>query len=387
MIIVQKYGGSSVADNEKLFNVANKIKKEVEVGNSVVVVVSAQGKTTDMLIEKARQIDPKCSKRELDVLLSTGEQQSMALLSMMLGKIGIPAVSLTGEQAGIFTTGQYQNARIDDIRPFRIFNELEKGNVVVVAGFQGVDYEGDINTLGRGGSDTTAVALAYGVNADRCDIYSDVDAIYTADPRIVKDAIRLEKISYDSMLELATLGAKVLNSRAVELAKKFDVKLMSAGSMASEEGTKIVRESMESASIAGITADRNVAVITIYDLYDNYDLFIKLAKHNIPVDVIGQSIGLKEISFTVKEDMIEEVKAVIGSKYDIGIEKECAKVSIVGTGMINKPEIAGQIYKSLTGAKIQIKLISSSETKFSVIVESKYVDVALNAIHNEIFRK
>jgi len=387
MIIVQKYGGSSVADNNKLYNVANKIKKTVDEGNNVVVVVSAQGKTTDLLIEKAHLIDKDCSTREMDVLLSTGEQQSIALLTMTLNNIGIPAISLTGEQAGIFTVGKHTNARIDEIRPFRIFNELEKGKVVVVAGFQGVDEMDDITTLGRGGSDTTAIALAYALSADRCDIYSDVDGIYTADPRVVKGAIRLDEISYDAMLELASLGAKVLNNRAVELAKKYNIKLTSGSSFCDREGTKIIRSGLESANVTGFTADRNVAVVTVFNVNDEYDIFSKLASHQIPIDVIGQSIGLKEVSFSVKSDNIEIVRTCIGNNYDISICENCGKVSAVGSGMINKPEMAKNIYEALHESNVPIKLISSSEIKFSVIVDVEFVDIALNAMHNKIFNK
>ncbi len=387
MIIVQKYGGSSVADNEKLYMVAEKIKRTVQEGASVVVVVSAQGKTTDVLIDKAHSIEKECSKRELDVLLATGEQQSMALLAMTLNKIDVPAVSLTGEQAGIYTIGSHTNARIEDIRPFRIFNELEKGNVVVVAGFQGVDEENDINTLGRGGSDTTAIALAHALLAERCDIYSDVDGIYTADPRIVKNAMRLDEISYDTMLELASLGAKVLNSRAVELAKKYEVNLTSGGSFCDREGTKIVRNGLESANVTGFTADRGVAIVTIFNVENEYDIFSKLLDRQIQIDVIGQSIGLKEVSFTVKSDSIETVRECIGDKYDISICDNCGKVSAVGSGMLNKPEMAKCIYEALYENNIPIKLISSSEIKFSVIVDAEYVDIALNAMHNRIFNK
>lgn len=387
MIIVQKYGGSSVADNDKLYNVARKIKKTVDEGNKVVVVVSAQGKTTDLLIDKAHSIDKDCSKREMDVLLSTGEQQSMALLTMTLNSIGISAISLTGEQAGIFTIGKHTNSRIDTIRPFRIFNELEKGNVVVVAGFQGINEMDDITTLGRGGSDTTAIALAYALSADRCDIYSDVDGIYTADPRVVENAIRLEEIGYDTMLELSSLGAKVLNSRSVELAKKYDIKLTSGSSFSDKEGTNIIRSGLESANVTGFTADRNVAVVTVFNVNNEYDIFSKLAGYGIPIDVIGQSIGLKEVSFSIKSDNVELVRECIGNKYDISICENCGKVSAVGSGMINKPEMAKKIYEALYENNIEIKLISSSEIKFSVIVDVEFVDIALNAMHNKIFNK
>ncbi len=384
MIIVQKYGGSSVADNEKLMNVAYRIKKSKDTGNDVVVVVSAQGKTTDLLIEKARSISNYVSDREMDVLLSTGEMQSMTLLVMTLNKIGVPAVSLTGEQAGIFTDNGHLNARIDKIRPYRIFDELAKGNVVIVAGFQGVDEFGDITTLGRGGSDTTAVALAHALKADRCEIYSDVDGIYTADPRVVKNAVKLNSIQYDTMLELASLGAKVLNNRAVELAKKYNVKLTSSGSFSDEEGTKIENSGFENALVTGFTADRDVTIVTVYDLDKSYSVFTKLADNGINVDVIGQSIGMNEISFTVKNEKVEKIKEILADDYRVEFIPNCGKVSLVGCGMIDKPEVVKKLYEALVESNVEIKLISSSEIKFSVIVDNKDVDTALNSIHNKM---
>lgn len=385
MIIVQKYGGSSVADNDKLYKVAKKIQKTVNAGNNVVVVVSAQGKTTDLLMNMANSIDKKYSPREMDMLLATGEQQSIALLTMMLNHIGVPAISLTGEQAGIFTIGEHMNARIDEIRPFRIFNELEKGKVVVVAGFQGIDENDDVNTLGRGGSDTTAVALAYALSAERCDIYSDVDGVYTADPRVVENAVKIENISYDTMLELASLGAKVLNNRAVELAKKYEVKLTSGGSFSEEEGTKIARNSLENANVTGFTADKNVAIVTVFNTSGGYDIFSRLAEKGVQIDIVGQSVDLGEVTFTIKSSDIDKVKECIGNRYEMNICDNCGKVSIVGSGMINKTEMVKQIYEALYESKVPIKLISSSEIKFSIIVDVKYVDIALNAMHNKVF--
>jgi len=385
MIIVQKYGGSSVADNDKLYKVAKKIQKTVNEGNSVVVVVSAQGKTTDLLMNMAYSIDKKCSPREIDMLLSTGEQQSIALLTMMLNHIGVPAISFTGEQAGIFTIGEHMNARIDEVRPFRIFNELEKGKVVVIAGFQGIDEEDDVNTLGRGGSDTTAIALAYALSAERCDIYSDVDGVYTADPRVVKSAIKIDEISYDTMLELSSLGAKVLNNRAVELAKKYEIKLTSGGSFSEEEGTKIARNSLENANVTGFTADKNVAIVTVFNVGGGYDIFAKLAERGVQVDVIGQSVDLEEVTFTIKSPDVDKVKECIGNRYDMDILDNCGKVSVVGSGMINKTEMVKQIYEALYENQVPIKFISSSEIKFSVIVDVEYVDIALNAMHNKVF--
>lgn len=386
MIIVQKYGGSSVADNEKLMNVALKVKKCKEALNDVVVVVSAQGKTTDLLIEKARSISDEIPDREMDVLLSTGEMQSMTLLVMTLNKIGVPAISLTGEQAGIFTNNGHLNARIDKIRPYRIFDELSKGNVVVVAGFQGVDDVDDITTLGRGGSDTTAVALAHALDADRCEIYSDVDGIYTADPRVVKNAVKLNSIEYDTMLELASLGAKVLNNRAVELAKKYSVKLTSSGSFSDEEGTKIENSGFESAIVTGFTADRDVTVVTVHNTDKTYSVFKKLANMGLPVDVIGQSVGLSEFSFTVNGEKVEKIKKVLNDEYDVTFTPNCGKVSLVGCGMLGKPEVVKNVYEALEECGIGIKMISSSEIKFSVIVDDKDVDIALNSIHNKIVK-
>lgn len=313
-----------------------------------------------------------------------GEIQSMTLLVMTLNKIGVPAVSLSGEQAGIFTDNGHLNARIDKIKPHRIFDELAKGNVVVVAGFQGVDELGDITTLGRGGSDTTAVALAHALEADRCEIYSDVDGIYTADPRVVKNAVKLNSIEYDTMLELASLGAKVLNNRAVELAKKYNVKLTSAGSFSDEEGTKIENSGFENALVTGFTADRDVTIVTVKDLNDDYSVFSKLADAGITVDVIGQSVGLSEISFTVKDEKVDKIKEVLAKNYNVIFTGNCGKVSLVGCGMLGKPEVVKKVYEALSENNISVKLISSSEIKFSVIVDNKDVDTALNSIHNKM---
>lgn len=384
MIIVQKYGGSSVADSTRLLNIANRVVAARKDGNELVVVVSAQGKTTDFLIDKAKEIGKKVSKRELDVLISTGEQQSMALLAMTLKKLDVPAISLTGEQAGIVTNSEYGNAKILNINPSRIRNELSAGRVVIVAGFQGVDQEGNITTLGRGGSDTTAVALALALNAERCEIYSDVDGVYTADPRVVKRAKKLKKISYDSMLELSSLGAKVLNSRSVALAKKYKVKLTSGTSFENIPGTEITDEEFECPHIGGFTADKDVCIVSISGVSQSelYRLMRILTDNLIPVDMLGETLDMNEFTFTVKSENLEKVKSILIYS-DARFEEECAKVSMVGFGMINKPEVTMKIYEALYENNIKIKLIGSMETKFSVIVRKEDVDIALNSIHNK----
>jgi len=288
LLIVQKYGGSSVATTELILNVAKRVKKKVEEGNELVVIVSAQGKTTDNLLNLAKSINTNPSKREIDMLISTGEQQSSALLAITLEKIGVDAISLTGEQAGIFASNSHGNAKILSINTKRIGKELEYGKVVVIAGFQGINENGDISTLGRGGSDTTAVSVAAAIKADKCEIYSDVDGIYTADPRIVESAVKLEQISYDEMLELASMGAKVLHNRAVEVAKNNNVTLMSGSSFNDVEGTYVKHiESIDTNNIKGITGYRNIDVVTLENFEDNVSkLYEILGKNNITTDMI-----------------------------------------------------------------------------------------------------
>ncbi|MDK2800332.1 MAG: aspartate kinase [Clostridiales bacterium] len=396
-LIVQKFGGSSVANAERVFNVANRIIDTYKQGNSVVVVVSAQGDTTDELIEKAKEINESPSKREMDVLLSTGEQISMSLLAMAIEKLGYPVVSLTGWQVGITTNSNYSNARIKTIDTERITRELDKKNIVIVAGFQGINRYDDITTLGRGGSDTTAVALAAVLKADVCEIYTDVDGVYTADPRIVKDAKKLEDISYDEMLELASLGANVLHNRSVELAKKYNVNLEVKSSFEKVPGT-IVKEvgNVEKMLVRGVTRDNDVARVAVVGIEDKpgkaFQIFSLLAKKNINVDIILQSIGredTKDITFTVSKgnlqlalDVINENLGIIGAK-EVKYSDKVSKVSIVGAGMVNNPGVAAMMFEALYDADINIHMISTSEIKISVLIDEKDAEKAVVAIHDK----
>ncbi len=396
-IIVQKFGGSSVADAQKVMNVANRVVDTYREGNSVIVVVSAQGDTTDDLIEKAHEINENPSKREMDMLLATGEQISISLLAMAIEKIGVPVVSLTGWQAGFVTNSNSGNAKIDRIDTERIMSELDKKKIVIVAGFQGLDKYDDITTLGRGGSDTSAVAIAAAIHADKCEIYTDVDGVYTADPRIVKSAKKLDEITYDEMLELASLGANVLHNRSVEMAKKYGVKLEVKSSFEKKEGT-IVKEAVtvEKMLIRGIARDNDVARIAIIGLEDKpgiaFRVFSLLAKNNINVDVILQSIGRdnkKDISFTVSKDrlapalkLLEEEKNSLCYE-DITHREDISKVSIVGAGMVNNPGVAAKMFEALYDAGINIHMISTSETKVSVLINIKNAERAVQAIHDK----
>ena len=343
-LIVQKYGGTSVKDAERVMNVARRITDAYKAGNNVVVAVSAQGDTTDDLIEKAKEINPNASKREMDMLLSTGEQISISLLAMAIEKIGCPVISLTGWQAGVKTDAKYGAARISTIDTERLQAELDKKNIVIVAGFQGINKYDDITTLGRGGSDTSAVALAAALHADVCEIYTDVDGVYTADPRFVKNAYKLDDISYDEMLELASLGANVLHNRSVEMAKKYGVKLSVRSSLNNNEGTYVKEvEQVEKMLVRGVTRDNDVARIALCGVEDTpgkaFSVFRMLAKHGISVDLIIQSIGngeKKDISFTVTEedlqpvlDLLEENKAIVKADV-VKWTKDVSKVSIVG---------------------------------------------------------
>ncbi len=396
-LIVQKYGGSSVANAQRVFNVADRIIEAYDAGNSLVVAVSAQGDTTDDLIEKAREINPNPSKREMDVLLSTGEQISIALLAMAIERRGYHVVSLTGLQAGISTDSNYGNARIKSIDTERIFMELDKKSIVIVAGFQGLNKFGDITTLGRGGSDTTAVALAAALNADLCEIYTDVDGVYTADPRIVKNAGKLEDISYDEMLELASLGANVLHNRSVELAKKYDVNLVVRSSLNKSQGT-VIKEvgNVEKMLVRGVARDNDIARIAVVGIEDKpgmaFKLFSLLAREKISVDIILQSIGrgdTKDISFTVRKSDLKKTLDVINSNLGVISAKEVkhsdkySKVSIVGAGMVNNPGVAAMMFEALFDADINIHMISTSEIKISVLVDIQNADRAVNAIHEK----
>lgn len=399
MLIVQKFGGSSVADAEKLRNVARRIIKTYEEDNEVVVVLSAQGDTTDELIAKAAEISPNPSKREMDMLLATGEQQSVALLAMTLIDMGYPAVSLNAHQAGMITTSTYGNSRMRKIDDERLRLELGRKNIVIVTGFQGMNRYDDITTLGRGGSDTTAVSLATKLHADLCEIYTDVDGIYTADPRIVEDAIKLDEITYDDMLELASLGAKVLHNRSVELAKKYKVKMVVRSSITEEEGT-VVKEAckMEKMLISGVAGDDDVARVSILGVEDTpgraFEIFSTLAKHKINIDIILQSIGrhgTKDISFTVSESAFPEVKAIISENMDrwkikdVDYNHDVAKVSVVGGGMVANTGIASRMFEAMYDANINISMISTSEIKISVLIDKADMKKAMRAIHDKFY--
>lgn len=395
-LIVQKYGGSSVRDKERVMNVARRIVEAYDAGNNVVVAVSAQGDTTDELIEKAKEINEHASKREMDMLLSTGEQISISLLAMAIEKIGRPVVSLTGWQAGFKTDTNFGNARISRIDTERLKNELDKRKIVIVAGFQGLNKNDDITTLGRGGSDTSAVALAAALGADICEIYTDVDGVYTADPRIVKNAQKLKDISYDEMLELASLGANVLHNRSVEMAKKYNVNLAVKSSLNNNEGTFVKGENkVEKMLVRGVTRDNDVARISLCGVEDTpgkaFTVFSLISKKNIGVDLILQSIGRggkKDISFTVKEEdldpvlkLMEDNKDIICAE-DIKFSKDISKVSIVGAGMVTNPGVATKMFEALYNAHINIAMISTSEIKISVLVDKKDAERAVNAIHD-----
>lgn len=396
-IIVQKFGGSSVANAERVKNVANRVVETYKEGNSVVVVVSAQGDTTDDLIEKAHEINENPSKREMDMLLATGEQISISILAMAIEKIGVPVISLTGWQAGFLTNSNSGNARINKIDTERILSEIDKKKIVIVAGFQGIDKYDDITTLGRGGSDTSAVAIAAAIHADKCEIYTDVDGVYTADPRIVKNAKKLDEITYDEMLELASLGANVLHNRSVEMAKKYNVKLEVKSSFEKTPGT-IVKEavSVEKMLIRGVARDNDIARISIIGVEDKpgiaFRVFSLLAKANINVDVILQSIGRdnkKDISFTVAKanlqpalKLLEEEKPALNYE-NISHREDLSKVSIVGAGMVNNPGVAAKMFEALYDAGINIHMISTSETKVSVLININKAERAVEAIHDK----
>jgi len=397
MLIVQKYGGSSVADAERVLNVAKRIMRTRMEGHDVVVVLSAQGKTTDGLIAKAKEINHKPSRREMDMLLSTGEQQSVALMAMAISAIGGRAVSLNAAQVGIETTNTYSNARIRTINTERIENELDEGSIVLVTGFQGVNAIGDTTTLGRGGSDTSAVALAAALHADICEIYTDVDGVYTADPRVVPDAVKLDEISYDEMLELASLGAKVLHHRSVEVAKKYNVKLVVRSSMSEAEGTEVKEETkMERMLVSGVAADKKVSRISVMGIKDEpgkaFEVFSLMAKEKVSVDIILQSTGTdgrQNISFTIgEEDLDLALKALEKNKarltaQEIVHDENTAKLSIVGAGMATNPGVAAMFFEAMYDAGVNIQMISTSEIKITVLIAKDDVDVAMKAVHDK----
>lgn len=398
-LIVQKFGGSSVANAERVMNVAGIVTDTYNKGNDVIVVVSAQGDTTDDLIEKAKEINPHASKRETDMLLSAGEQISISLLAMAIEKLGYPVVSLLGWQAGFQTTSAHTSARIKRVVPDRIKKELDQRRIVIVAGFQGLNRYDDITTLGRGGSDTSAVAIATALHADLCQIYTDVEGVYTADPRKVKKAIKLKEISYDEMLELATLGAQVLNNRSVEMAKKYNIELEVLSSLTKASGT-LVKENakMEKMLISGVAKDTDVARISVTGIPDRpglaFKMFAKLSAKDINVDIILQSIGrndTKDISFTVAKSKGEEAVAilqdyinVIGAK-EVLYDDNIAKVSIVGAGMESHAGVASKMFEALYDSHINIQMISTSEIKVSVLIDKNDADTAVAAIHSKFF--
>ncbi|MDD4342755.1 MAG: aspartate kinase [Eubacteriales bacterium] len=396
-LIVQKYGGSSVANAVCIKRVAENISKYHNEGNQVVVVVSAMGDSTDDLITLAKQLNEKPSPREMDMLLATGEQVSIALLSIALDSAGKSAVSLTGPQVGILTTNVHSKARIKKVKTQRIQKELDQNKIVIVAGFQGKTEEDEITTLGRGGSDTTAVALAAALKADMCEIYTDVTGVFTADPRVVNDAQKLDHISYDEMLELASLGARVLHVRSVELAKLYNVPMCVRSSYVNEEGTIVVsKDSLEKdVVVTGVAHDLNVAKISIFDVPDQpgiaSTIFTKLAKENINVDMIVQSSmrdKINDISMTVPEEEMDKAVRTIKSvskEFDdatIEADNDVAKVSIVGAGMISSPGVAAKMFHVLAENKINIDMISTSEIKVSCIVKRANAIKALQVLHD-----
>ena len=398
-LIVQKFGGTSVKDRSRIFNVARIVANTRNAGNDVVVVVSAQGDTTDDLIAKAQEITNSPSSREMDMLLATGEQISIALLAMALQEIGVSAISLTGWQAGFVTDRAYSRARIKRLDTERVESELARNRVVVVAGFQGLNRSDDITTLGRGGSDTSAVALAAALHADRCQIYTDVEGVFTADPRKIPKATRLKEITFDEMLELASLGAQVLNNRSVELAKKYGVELEVLSSINPIPGTIVKEETkVEGMLIKGVAKDDNVAVISILGVPDvpgmSFKVFSLLAQRNINVDIILQSSGTdgaKDLIFTVPLDdaesalsLLQEHKGRFGGG-EIKVDKNCAKVSVVGAGMQSHPGVASRMFEAIGSQNINIHMISTSEIKVSVLVDVADADRAVQVIHDKFF--
>lgn len=399
-LIVQKFGGSSVADANKIRNVARIITETYRQGNKVVAVLSAQGDTTDDLIEKAAEINPNASKREMDMLLSTGEQISCSLCAMAIEAMGCPVVSLTGWQAGFRTDSGYGNARIKRVKPDRLLEELDKNRIVIVTGFQGINKHDNITTLGRGGSDTSAVAIAAVLHADLCQIYTDVDGVYTADPRMVPNAVKLNEITYDEMLELATLGAQVLHNRSVEMAKRYNVNLEVLSSFSGNTGTKVkeVVNTMERSHVRGIAKDKNIARLALVGLEDTpgiaFKIFSLLAQNKVNVDLILQSIGrseTKDISFTVAkgdmelaERLLQENREALGFDH-IDVSADIAKVSMVGAGMYNNPGVAAAMFEALFNAGINIHMISTSEIKVSVLVDIDQADNAVKVVHDRFY--
>lgn len=400
-LIVQKFGGTSVADADRIRHVAKIITDTYRAGNSVVAVLSAQGDTTDDLIEKAKEINPQASNREMDMLLSTGEQISVALCAMAIEALGCPVVSLTGWQAGMVTNTVARGARIKRVETERLEAELNQRKIVIVTGFQGIDRNENITTLGRGGSDTSAVALAAALHADLCQIYTDVDGVYTADPRKVAGAKKLDAVTYNEMLELATLGAQVLHNRSVEMAKKYNVKLEVLSSFSGNPGT-VVKEAvkrMEKSYISSVAVDKNIARIALIgvpnEIGTSFKVFSLLAQNHINVDIILQGIGHedgKDICFTVAQSDLDGAAGLLEQNKEriqysrLETNTDVAKVSVVGAGMINNPGVAAKLFEALYDANININMISTSEIKISVLVDQKDAERAVEAIHEKFFQ-
>ena len=395
MLIVKKFGGTSVANKERIFNVARRCIEDYQAGHDVVVVLSAMGKYTDELIEMAKDINELPPKREMDMLFTIGEQMSVALMAMAMNKLGVPAISLNAFQVAMHSTSVYGNARLKRIDSERIRHELEARKIVIVTGFQGVNKYDDYTTLGRGGSDTTAVALAAALHADKCEIYTDVDGVYTADPRKVPNARKLDAVTYDEMLELATLGAGVLHNRSVELAKKYGVRMVVRSSLNTSEGT-VVRggSKMEKMLVSGVAGDADSARVAIVGLKDEpgvaFKVFNALAKHNINIDMILQSVGrkgTKDISFTTNQDSADEAAKVISenfSEYEsIDVDTKVAKVSIVGAGMQSNAGVAAKMFEALYDSNINIRMISTSEIRVTVLIDEDKMERAMSAVHDK----
>ena len=396
MLIVKKFGGSSVADKDRIFNVAKRCIEDYKAGHDVVVVLSAMGDTTDNLIELARTINPEAKKRELDMLLTTGEQVSVSLMAMAMQAMDVPAVSLNAFQVMMHCTSRYGNARFKRVDTERIQHELDSRKIVIVTGFQGVNKYDDITTLGRGGSDTTAVALAAVLHADKCEIYTDVDGVYTADPRVCKNARKLDVITYDEMLELASLGAKVLHNRSVEMAKKYNVELVVRSSLNNSEGTTVKEATkMEKLLVTGVAADSNTARVSVIGVEDKpgtaFRIFNTLAKNHINVDIILQSVGrdgTKDISFTVASDDLEATLNLLEENKErltiqnITYNADVAKLSVVGAGMMSNPGVASKMFEAMYNSRVNINMISTSEIRITVLVNEKDIDKAMNAVHD-----
>lgn len=396
MLIVKKFGGTSLANKERIFNVAKRCIADYQKGHDVVVVLSAMGKYTDELIEKARDINPNPPKREMDMLFTIGEQMSVSLMAMAMSQLGVRAISLNAFQVAMHTTSTHGNARLKRIDTERIRRELDDRKIVIVTGFQGINKYDDYTTLGRGGSDTTAVALAAALHADACEIFTDVDGVYTADPRLVPTAKKLKAITYDEMLDLATLGAGVLHNRSVEMAKKYGVQLVVRSSLNESEGTvvKEVVKKVERMIISGVALDKNADRISVFGLPDvpgsAFKLFNTLAKNNINVDIIIQSAGrdgTKDISFTVSHDnlqdamdLLEERKEILGFERIVS-DRDVVKLSIVGAGMISNPGVAAKMFECLYNQNININMIATSEIRITVLIPEKDAIRAMNAVH------